>query len=298
MPRHIVGSLAALTCAVLFSTPAHTAPGTASGQVAVQGGKLGTTAISPTQAIAFASRSERDARQAVVEIVLSDVALDAAAAAQALAPHTQVINQEPLKDRNYVLLWVGPDGRVSMNATFGATMTQFLDATGDTLRAELTVNTRDRVEGRLFTPAPVKTMGGETYSVDLRFAVDVTRLPPGTPVAKGGGAPGKALSVLLAAAGKKNWPAIKAASSPAALKVFEASYRTADENAEMAFDMLQAWLPKKGLVVTGGEERGDVADLEVEGEMFPGTKALYVARMVRVDGGWLFETATIVGMLR
>ena len=53
-----------------------------------------------------------------MEVVLSDQPIDAAAAIQALNPHTDVINQDALKGRDYVLLWIRGDGEISMNATF------------------------------------------------------------------------------------------------------------------------------------------------------------------------------------
>jgi hypothetical protein len=237
-------------------------------------------------------------RTPVAEVVLSEQAVDASAAIASLQPHTQAINQDALKDRDYILLWVAPDGHVSMNATFGKTMTQFLDAVGDSLQATLTVNTPERVAGRVFTLKPVQTMSGDTYSVDLTFDTAVKRPPEGTPLGAGGGAPGKALEGFLATVKKGQWPAIKAGLSPTAIEMFEKSYNSAEENASGLADILQAWLPKSGLKITGGTQRVEEADLEIEGEMFPGTRALYLARMRQAGGQWQFEIATMVGMLR
>ena len=198
----------------------------------------------------------------------------------------------------YVLLWIASDGHVSMNATFSETMTQFIEKVGESLKATLTTNTPERIAGRVFTDAPVTTTGGETYTVDLTFDTAVTRVPAGTPLGPGGGAPGKALTVFLAAVKKQQWPAIKAGLAPSAVAMFDKSYNSPEENASSASDLLQAWLPKSGLKIVGGELRGDTADLDVEGEMFPGTRALYLSRLRQVDGTWLFESAGIVGMLR
>lgn len=269
----------------------------AQGRFVVKGSKTAGT-ITPTYAAAFVTRDPRDPRNRVVEVVLTEAAIDVDAAIATLQPHTHVINQDVLEDRNYVLLWVAPDGHVSMNATFGKTMTQFVDKVGDSLKATLSVNTPDRVAGRLFTPAPVATMGGETYTLDLTFDTAVTRVPAGTPLGAGGGAPGKALTAFLAAVKTQQWPAIKTALAPSALATFDKSYNSPEENASSAADILQAWLPKGGLKITGGEQRGDTADLDVEGEMFPGTNALYLARLRQVDGAWLFDSAGMVGMLQ
>ena len=62
-------------------------------------------------------------------MVLSETPIDAAAAAEELDPHMQVINQKALQGGNYVILAVRPDGDVSMNATYSQTMTQYIDMT-------------------------------------------------------------------------------------------------------------------------------------------------------------------------
>jgi hypothetical protein len=271
--------------------------GDAKGQFVVKGGKTPGT-IAPTRAVAYVTRDPRDAHNKVAEVVLSDAAIDVDAAVAALQPHNHVINQDVLDDRNYVLLWVAPDGHVSMNATFSKTMTQFVDTVGESLQSTLSVNTPERVAGRIFTAAPVKTMGGETYTVDLTFDTAVTRLPGGTPLGAGGGTPGKALTAFLAAVKKQQWPAIKAGLAPSSIATFDKSYNSPEENASSAADVIQAWLPKSGLKIVGGELRGETADLDVEGEMFPGTNALYLARLRQVGGTWLFDSAGMVGMLR
>ncbi len=277
--------------ALMGAVPAMAA-GEASGTVAVVKG--GT--IAPAHAAAYLTRDPKNARVRIVEVVLSDQPIDAAAAAAALNPHTDVINQDALKGRDYVLLWIRSDGEVSMNATFGATMTQYVEVSGATLIASLTANTLERVAGRLSTPKPIAVMDGTSYTVDLTFASDVTRLPAGTSLPAGGGDPGKALTAFVSAVADKNWAAIQAASSAQALKFFAADYRSEAENAEYAQDLVHAWLPKAKLTITGGEVRGDVADLDVEGEMFPGTVGVYVARMVKHGTGWAFDGASVLGM--
>ena len=127
-----------------------------------------------------------------------------------------MINDPALKDANYVLIWIGAGGKVSMNATFSKTMTQFVNrASADgALRAELTTNTPDRIAGRIFTPAPVKTTGGSTYTVDLTFSAPVVKGPAATALPAEGGEPGKALLGFFAARQTKDWPSLKAALSP------------------------------------------------------------------------------------
>src|SRR5207247_3671630 len=86
--------------------------------------------IRPKFASAFEVRDQRDARKRAVEVVLSETPIDAAAAAEELDPHMQVINQKALQGGNYVILAVRPDGDVSMNATYSEKMVQYVDMTG------------------------------------------------------------------------------------------------------------------------------------------------------------------------
>ncbi|MEO7742971.1 MAG: hypothetical protein ABIR98_08550 [Usitatibacter sp.] len=267
--------------------------GQAAGSVKVE--TVGT--ISPKHAAAYVVRNSRNARTTRVEILLSDSPVDATAVHAALDPHLSAINLEGLKGRDYVLLWVEANGTVTMNATFGQTMTQMLNDTNGGLEAELSANTPSRVEGRVFSPRPVKTLSGTTYSVDLKFAAAVPAPIAGRALPAGGGDPGKAFTALLAAVAKKNWPGIRAASSPVALKMFEAGYNTPAENAATAADLLRAWLPAKKLNVAGGQLRGDIALLDVEGEIFEGQRGLSLVQMVKTGTAWQFERAARAGML-
>jgi hypothetical protein len=285
-------SMALIALAV---STAHTAEAadTASGAVTVQ--KLG--AISPKYAAAYLVRDQRNARATQIEILLAESPIDATAIQTAFDPHLVAINLDALRDRNYVLLFVSPDGRVGMNATFGKTMTQFLNDTGDGLKAEFTAKTATRLEGRLFSGAPLKTIDGSTYTVDVRFGVDVPAAPAGTALPAGGGDPGKAFTAFAGVTAKKNWTAIRAASSPAALQLFDKSYNTPAENAESAEMLLKAWVPVQKMKITGGQLHGDTAILDVEGEVFPGTMGLSRVQMVKAGDVWKFDKAARAGML-
>ncbi len=255
--------------------------------------------ITPTVAAAYIVRDQFNPRQNEVEVILSTASVDVANAVTALAPHTMVINDAALKDTNYVLIWISADGKVSMNATFSKTMTQFVDrASPDgALRAELTTNTPDRVAGRIFTPAPIKTRSGSTYSVDLTFSASITKAPAGTALPAGGGEPGKALLGFFAAREKKDWPSLKAALSPAASERFVKSYNDDKENLADLIGTLEFWLPVKDAKITGGKLLGDEAVLDVEGVLASGVKALTLVRLTRRPSGWLFDSAMMAGML-
>ena len=283
--------LPALVLSLLWvAAPAHAAD-TASGSVVVT--KRGTIAVK--YAAAYEVREPRNARERQTEILLADVPVNRADMQGAFDPHMVAINLDALRDRNYVLIWVHADGLVSMNATFSKTMTQFLENTGGGLKVAWTVNTPARLEGRLYSAAPIKTMDGTTYTVDLTFAVDRPSPSAADRLEVGGGEPGKALTAFLSAVQRKNWPAIKAASSPDALKMFDHDYNTPAENAAGAADLVNAWIATAKMTISGGEVSGNVAVLDVEGEMFPGFKNLSRVRMVKTGTVWQFDRAARAG---
>ena len=292
MSRTCAGWVAALVLTAAAPAAAQTASGAFTAKP--------EGSITPKVAAAFVVRDQFNPRQRQVEVILSSTAVGVAKAITELSPHTAVINDPALKDTNYILIWIGADGKVSMNATFSKTMTQFIDrasADGE-LRAELTTNTPDKVAGRIFTPAPVKTVSGGTYTVDVKFSAAVTKAPPGTPLAAGGGEPGKALQGFFAARQKKDWPALKAALSPPATERFVKSYNDDKENLADLLGTLEFWLPAKDMTITGGTLAGDIAVLDVEGVMASGIKALTLVRLIRRPSGWLFDSAAMAGMLR
>jgi hypothetical protein len=280
--------------AVLMLNPHAYAANTASGSVNVQ--KVGD--ISPKFSAGYLVRDQRNARTTQTEMLLSEVTIDPAEMQNALDPHMIAINLDALHDRNYVLLFVRADGWVGMNATFSKGMTQFLNDTTGGLKAEFTARTATRIDGHVFSPSPLKSMDGTTYTVDLRFGVDVPAPPAGTALASGGGDPGKALTAFLAASQQKNWAAIKAGSSPDALKTFDKSYNSPAENADSAADLLKAWIPLQKMNITGGQLRGTVAILDVEGELFPGQLGLSLVQMVKTGAMWQFDRAARAGMVR
>jgi len=141
-----------------------------------------------------------------------------------------------------------------------------------------------RVAGRVWSPKPVKTQD-ESWTVDVSFATDVARAPAGTRLPADGGEPGKAFKVLLAARSAKKFDAIQ----KNVVKPFD--------SLDDALSSLDIWLPKKGTKVTGGELRGDSAVLEVEGEMFPGMKGLFLVQMRKSGSRWLFDRAVRGGLI-
>lgn len=264
--------------------------------------RVGDRAIAPKHAAAYTVRDPRDPRRLATEVVLSEGPVDVDAAIVALSPRQNVINQPGIG--NYVTLWVRPDGEVSMNATFAATMIQYLDVTGSGgpfgghLAAELAATGAECVSGRVYAPRPVKTMDGETYEVDLRFSSAVDRPTPGADLGPRGGEPGRSFAAFYAALGRENRPAVRSRLSRKTLSTLEQSYRSAQENRDYVLDLFEHWLPKKKMKITAGELRGDAAILDVEGESASRLRALYLVRMIEEAGRWRFDQATMVGLLR
>ena len=258
--------------------------------------KMGTIKIA--HGVAYIVRDQRDARVNQIEILLTDVALDAKAVQAAFDPHMAAINLDQLDERDYILLWVKPDGTVSMNATYSKTMTQIIDDSRGGLTATWTTRSPTKLAGRLTSKGSLKTMDGATYSVDLTFDVEVPPATTGTNLPAGGGEPGQGLRALLAAAEKKDWAGIRAGSSQEALKTFDRSYNTPAENAEGAAELLKAWMSTDKLDITGGIVESDtVAVLDVEGELFPGQRTLTRVRMVKSGNRWQFDRAARAGFV-
>lgn len=264
---------------------------TASGEFRVEGRRP----ITPRYAAAYEVRDPRDARGRAIEIALTSTPVDLAAIVAALDPHSAAANDPALRNDHYVLLWVRADGSVTMNATFSDSMTQYIDMTRENLRAELTTNTPDRIAGRLFTSAPVRAIGGESYSVELTFSAPVARLPAGQRLGAHGGAPGKAFKRLAHATARKKWSELRDALAPEQLAEIEHAVSADDRAAAM--ESLATLIPHKGIRITGGELHGGRAVLEVESEIYAGRRALYLVELRQSGNKWLFYRAITAGLL-
>jgi hypothetical protein len=287
MPRIVVASL------VLFVSVSSAAAGPASGTV-----RSSTGTITVKQAVAYTVRDSKNPRAFRTEVLLTDVPVNTTDLRGELDPHARAINLDALDGRNYLLLWIGADGAVTMNATYSKTMTQYINDAAGGLKAELSTNTAMKVEGRVFSPSPLKAMGKETYTIDVTFAADVIPALSGTALPANGGDPGKAFAAFVAAIHAKNWNGIKSGLSPATLPSFEKDYNTPAENLTSAIDILKAWLPLDKSKTTGGMLLSDMeAVLELEGEQF-GMRQLVLVRMTKTGAVWQFRESVPAGLLR
>jgi len=254
--------------------------GTASGAFKLRNGQP----IAPKYATAYIVRDGINARQKQVELLLTEKPVDGAAIQRALDPHVAAVYVGSADDTNYIMLLVTPDGVVHMNATYSDLRQYNNDSTSD-LKATLTTNTPTKIEGRLVSTRPLTGMRGATYTVDISFSADVPPRVIGQVLPAGGGDPGKAFLGFLTTVQKKNWTAIKAASTPEFASGFEEPRRAAAENAAAVAERVALWMPTSKLVVATGDLRGDTAMLDVEGET-DGLGALTLVRMVKVGTAW------------
>lgn len=168
--------VAFLLCLVSGSAMA----GPASGSV-----RSKTGAITPKRAVAYVVRDDEGAAPARIEVLLTDAAIDVARLRAERDPHRAAINLETLRDHDYLLLWVAADGTVAMNATYSKTMTQYINDTDGGLLATLTSNTPQKVEGRVYSPVPLRSIDGASYTIDVTFSADVLA-PADPPPARSG----------------------------------------------------------------------------------------------------------------
>jgi hypothetical protein len=265
--------------------------------------------IQPTAASAFSVRMPGEPLKRALAIVLAEGAMNPAAAVGALDPHTALINQDGMRRRNYITLIVTDDGAVRMNATFAEGNEQIIDSTriGDadggllaqSLVAEFTVRTADRLAGRVRSARPATTMSGDTYQLDVDFDVAVTKGPAGKALGAGGGEPGKVVNAMFEALRAKDWKGLQACVKKATLDEHARADASSEENFAAVAEWVTLLLPKGKTRVVGAEERGDEAIVEVAGEMMAGAgdEALYLLRMVRESGGWRFDRSSIAGFL-
>jgi hypothetical protein len=127
------------------------------------------------------------------------------------------------------------------------------------------------------------------FECDVTF--DVPRLgdpkdappPPGTPLPRGGGEPGRAYLALNAAMRAGDVDALAKLLPPDRVAAMEAARGTPDFAAQMA--MMQAMAPTD-VVITGGRRDGDTAWLEFTATEF-GQPRAGTATMARRDGRWV-----------
>lgn len=280
-----------------LSGPGIAQAGPISGQFVI-GGKT----VPVSEVAAFRMRDQFNPRTFETYVMLTAKPVDRATIGASLDPYSVAINDPAVHDADYLAFSVRADGQVSVNAHVGGV--QYVDSSGKimgqtgSLIANCRENTATRIACSVKTKAPVKAMDGPTWSMDLSFESDVLSRKPGKPMAKDGEAPGKALLALRAAVEGTDLAKILALLTPDEAKSYQEDWRSPAENLEAAKDILNARLPKKPKITGGELLADDHAVLEVEGVPYENGRMLYLVEMRRVEGRWVYEGSSVVGMLR
>ncbi|MCI0612150.1 hypothetical protein L0244_04090 [bacterium] len=267
--------------------------------------KTSKAVIKPKSVVAIPVRSVRNPLKWETAVILSEGTMDVSQAFEGLDPRMALLNQEGMKDKNYITFWIHNTGAVGMNATFSEGMVQYLDSTKDpegggmtaeSLEALFSENSPNRIAGRIRTIKPVKSMMGETYELDVNFDTPISRPPAGEKLTADGGQPGDAFMAFLAAVKSKNWNQLQVTASS---RVLESAYaETPAEKAASVIDSVSFLLPKGNPKILGGEQFADKATLEVKGQMSEeGGDALYLVRMLKEEGSWRFDACYMGGLL-
>lgn len=287
-PTIIVGMMMG---ALLPAIPCHAQ--TVSGSFAADPGG----SFSPTFVGAYMAYAESDPRTKELEIIFSMVPVDLANAVAALNPHLAVINEQRNNNRNHIVIRISNGSKVQVDVVWPKVLGEmFLHSESGTVIAELTANTGDRVAGHVFSPVGVERRDGMKVALDLTFSTPITIAPAGSSLPPGGGEPGEALSAFFAARERGDWPAIKAAFSRSAKRVFVPAAREDNQNRINTFGDLEYLFPSKAPTIRGGTQMGDTAVLEVESRMELRARFTLV-RLVRVAAGWVFDEAAFIGMV-
>ena len=259
-------------------------------------------ALAPKEVAAFRVRDQFSPREIQTYVMLTLLPVDKARISASTDPYTVAINDEAVKNDDYLSLHVDADGETSINAHVGGT--QYIDSSGKimgmkgSLVASCKENTPARIACSVKTEKPVKTKDGPSWSLDVSFESAISARAAGKPMPKNGGAPGKALMDLTTALKGNDLNKILALLDPETAKGYNEDWRTPEENLASAKDILSFRVPKQPKI-TGGEAFGeDYAVLEVEGVPYENGRMLYLVEMRLIEGRWVMENSSPAGMLR
>ncbi|MEP7118723.1 MAG: hypothetical protein ABI880_14135 [Acidobacteriota bacterium] len=289
--------LSAAVVATFVGGAAAASAQTVSGQFA-----LGGKPLKPTHVAAFRMRDTRAPRTMQTYVMLTLTAVDAATIGAAIDPYALAINDQAVREADYIGLHINADGQTTINTHSGGT--QYMDSSGmvmgqqGSLVATCKENTAERIACTVKTAKPVKPIDGPSWTLDVTFAAPITTRAPGQPLPPDGGPAGQALLALVKAVSGGNLANIVALLTPNEAKGYQESYNSSAENLRSAKDVLGVRLPKQPKI-TGGELLApDHAVLEVEGMPFPESRTLYLVEM-RLNGGrWQYDNSVPAGRLR
>ena len=262
---------------------------------------LGDQVLKPTEVAAFRIRDSFNARSFNTYVMLTTTPVNREAIAADTDPYAVAINDDAVRDSDSLSIFVEGSGETSLNAKVGGV--QYVDSSGTimgqpgSLIANCSHNSAERIACSVKVAAPVKSMDGPAWTIDVSFDAAVLSRAAGAPIAADGGEPGKAFTALVEAAGGEDLARITSLLSADEASNYQREYNTPEENLAEAKSTLGFKLPKQPRI-TGGEMLSeDHAMLEVEGVPYEGAKMLYLVEMKRDKGRWGFEGSSMAGML-
>lgn len=293
----VIRSMASAIALLLASGAPAGAADSVSGSFTIDG-----KALKPAHVAAFRVRDQYAPREWQTFVMLTTRAVDREGIANSLDPYTAAINDDAVRDADWLGFHVDADGETGVNARIGDT--QFVESSGTlmgepgSLIAECRENTPSRVDCTVKTKAAVTPEGSGAWTLDVSFAADVAARPAGKPLPADGGEPGKALRALMEALKGDDLEAVLALLVPSEADDYREDWRSPEEHLESAKEMLGMQLPKQP-TFTGGELlNDDYAVLEVEGVPWGTSRMLHLVHMRRTEGRWQYEASITAGILR
>jgi hypothetical protein len=233
-------------------------------------------------------REGKDPKKPVTVVAAADFKIDQPAVIAALDPANALIAQIVKAERgNFVIITLAPADHCAIFA--------FLDTgkqidLGDSFPAKATTSTAAHITGDCSTTKPEKTLFGDPYEFHLAYDIPITPMPKPSALPAGGGEPGQAFVALIGAIRANDWDAThnhlreeevpKTAPKPSERKEY--------------FEGLALNYPKT-VTVTGGQIKGDQAQLQITGTKYDGAKIKGDIAMKKVSGNWRVVDMTLYG---
>ena len=271
-----------LFASALWLSPAAIAADTASGYF-----RLGEQRIEPRHAIAVQTDRESTPGETETWVYLSVSSFDAAPVASAFDPDDGVREQasdEP--SGSYVKLCVSAEGHeCGLDFAHRGPTRNF--SSGGHGELALAAQTPQRIAGTFKLPE-AEDFFEETYQFDLTFDVAITP-PPGTALPAGGGEPGKAYQVYLAALAQGDFDVLRELADESG------AYRFPEDDPTSAKETLKSLRDEQPVAaeISHGRVNGDQAVLWVKGEDRDDIMRAGRVLMKRTDAGWRFEESEL-----
>jgi hypothetical protein len=233
-------------------------------------------------------RDGNDPKKPVTVVAAADFKIDQHAVITALDHANALIAQIVKAERgNFVIITLAPAGHCAIFA--------FLDTgkqidLGDSFAAKTTASTATRITGDCSTAKAEKTLFGDPYEFHLAYDLPITPIPKPSALPAGGGEPGQAFAALIGAIRANDWDG-------AHLHLREDEVpktKLTPSEAKEFFQGLALNYPKT-VTVTGGQIKGDQAQLEIEGTKYDGGKIKGDIAMKKVDGNWRVADMSLYG---